>query len=428
MRARGLCLAVLVACSSQKDGTVVLVTGDETDAFTREPAPKTIVVEALDLDGNARELSRGPLPGGDLTLGDFSRDDVAALRVRAVDDAGHVLVGGESLFFQYGALADSTLEVFVQRTGELARMPRAPSTSFETPVVDVVVGRYVLVAKGTATSLYDLLSLQAFTTPPVLPRAAASLASYGTTAIVIDDGAASSFDLTSGDASDVPAPSGGSYAEVAGGASVRAGDGTVYVVGATRDGAETARVLRIAKDGTLSFAALSKPRAGACATWVSGRGLVVYGGSASAEGGEVLADAASIAAPLPYPPDPVNGCALAALDTTKVVVAGGKGAAGDTGAGLPARAIDLGCASGCAPAAWKGVVPLVRADAAGVAGDAALVVGDDASGATKAFRASPGELREVPLKIGRRGARLVPLPTHAVGIVGGAATIESYRE
>jgi hypothetical protein len=421
-------LATLAACASTKEGSVALVTGDETDVFTRAPAPTTLVVEAVDLGGNARELSRTPLPGGDLSLGDFSREDVAALRVRATDAAGKVLVSGESLYFQYGALADSTLEVFVQRNGELARMPRAPASSFEAPSTDVVVGRFVLQAKGTATSLYDLLSLRAFSSAPTLPRPAMSLTSYGTVALVIDDKGASSFDLSSGETNDVATPSGGTYAEVAGGASVRGSDGSVYVVGATRDGAETARILRVSKDGNLSFVALSKPRAGACATYVTGRGLVVYGGSASAAGGEVLADGATVGAPLPYPADAVKGCGLAALDTSKVVVAGGRGALGDTGAGLPARVLDLSCASGCSPAPWQGIVPLVRADAIATAADAVLVAGDDASGASRVFRASSTELREVPLKIGRRGARLVALPTHALGVVGGAPVIESYRD
>src|SRR5689334_11587909 len=92
-------LAALAACSSTKDGSVDLVTGDETDVFTRSPAPTTLVLEALDLDGKSRELSRATLPSGDLSLGDFSREDVAALRVRATDAAGKVLVSGESLYF-----------------------------------------------------------------------------------------------------------------------------------------------------------------------------------------------------------------------------------------------------------------------------------------------------------------------------------------
>ena len=64
-----------------------------------------------------------------------------------------------------------------------------------------------------------------------------------------------------------------------------------------------------------SFAALATPREGACATFVAGRGLVVYGGDGSAAGAELLATGAQLAAPLPFPADDVKGCAATALDS-----------------------------------------------------------------------------------------------------------------
>lgn len=424
-----LAVSLLSACTTDREASVALVTGEETEVFTRAPAPTSMVVESIDLEGKVTELSRRAAPFGELDLGDHSESDVAALRIRAFDPTNKLVVAGESLYFQYGALAEGTLDIFVQRTGELARMPSAPAATFEAPLADVLLGRYVLLVKGTAVSLYDLLGLRALQTPPVFKRTAASVTSSGSTALVIDGQGASSFDLSTGQEIDVAAPEGGNYGEVAGGLTVRAKDGTSFVVGATRDGAPSGRILRLSKDGKLSFASLVHPRSGACATWIEGRGLVVYGGGTATDpAAEALVDNATTAAPLALPPDAVKGCGIAGLDGGKIVVAGGKGAAGDMGMGLPARAFDLACGSNCTAASFQGVVPLVRAQATTVAGDAALFVGDDASGATKVFRASPGELREIPLKIARRGARLLPLPTNAVGIVGGAAVVESYRE
>ena len=374
-----LAISLLSACASDREAQVALVTGEETEVFSRAPAPTSMVVESVDLEGKVTELSRRAAPFGELDLGDHDESDVAALRIRAFDATNKLVVAGESLYFQYGALAEGTLEIFVQRTGELARMPTPPSATFDAPLAEVLLGRYVLLVKGTSVSLYDLLGLRALQTPPVFKRTAASLTSYGSTALLIDAQGASSFDLSTGQEVDVPAPEGGNYGEVAGGLAVRAKDGSAFVIGATRDGAPSARILRLSKDGKLSFASLVHPRAGACATWIEGRGLVVYGGGTATDpAAEALVDNATTAAPLALPPDAVKGCGVAGIDGGRIVVAGGKGATGDTGMGLPARSFDLGCGSNCTATTFQGVVPLVRAQALAVAGDAALFVGDTA--------------------------------------------------
>jgi hypothetical protein len=94
----------------------------------------------------------------------------------------------------------------------------------------------------------------------------------------------------------------------------------------------------------------------------------------------------------------------------------------------PPRALDLACTAGCMPTPWAGTVPLVRAQGFGLAPDAALFVGDDDMGNTHAFRFSVMEQHEVPLRVARKGARLVALPNGAAAVVGGAADIETYRE
>ncbi|HVH48145.1 MAG TPA: hypothetical protein VM925_37685, partial [Labilithrix sp.] len=218
------------------------------------------------------------------------------------------------------------------------------------------------------------------------------------------------------------APAGGSFAEIAGGALVSAIDGTQYIVGGTRlAGGPSARVLVIDSAGKVSFAALSAPREGACATFVEGRGLVIVGGDATASGAEVLAKGATLGTPLPFPADSVRGCAATALDNAHVAIAGG-------GSGGPVRVLDLACTTACGPASWPDSLPLVRAEAFALAPDAAIVLGDDASGASHAYRASAAGLRELPLRIPRRGARLVATPTNAYAVVGGGPGIEQYRE
>src|SRR6478672_2580549 len=111
MRRLLVLIVACAACSSTPTATFNLTTGEEADALTRNPAPTTLVVQALDVNGNAQELARTPLAGaGDVSLGDKDRTDVGAIRVSALDAAGKVLLRGESLYVQFGALEDSPLD------------------------------------------------------------------------------------------------------------------------------------------------------------------------------------------------------------------------------------------------------------------------------------------------------------------------------
>jgi hypothetical protein len=190
------------------------------------------------------------------------------------------------------------------------------------------------------------------------------------------------------------------------------------------------RVLVITKDGATSFASLSVPREGACATWVEGRGLVVIGGGdAAAPGAELLPVGLGLATRLPYPADLVKHCGASTLDASHVVVSGGAGSPADVAGAAPVRVFDLACSADCKPLVWPGTLPLVRADSFTLAPNAVLLAGDDATGATRAFRASDMGLREVALKAPRRGGRLVALPVKGTAaIVGGNAPIEHYVE
>ena len=418
------------SCKDTPSATIAITTGEELDAFSRAPAPTTLIVENIGLDGKVTELSRTSLPADEISLGDKSRTEVGAFRITAIDATGKPLLKGESLFVQFGALEAASLEVFVQRTGELARFPRAPA-QLEAPRVGLTVARYVFAATGTSTFLYDLLLLRPSAPLPALPRPAKSLATFGTAAIIIDEQGATTVDLSSGSASDLSAPAGGTFAEIAGGNTTEATDGSLYVVGGTRTvGGPTTRVFAISPQGGVGFAALASSREGACATWVEGRGLFVYGGAGATEpGGELLAPGVTLGTKLPLPPDPVKGCGATALDGSHVLVVGGVGSAADVNGAAQARVIDLACATACTPAPWQGTLPLVRAEALTLAADAALVVGDDPAGASHVFRLTPGGPKELPLRVPRRGARLIALPVKGTAaIVGGAPSIEQYRE
>ncbi|MCL2724744.1 MAG: hypothetical protein FWD69_09940 [Polyangiaceae bacterium] len=417
------------ACNTTSSGTINITTGGETDAFTRTPVPSTLVVENIALDGTTTEITRTALPASEVDLGNLNPSTIGALRVSAIDAAGTVLLQGQSLDVQFGALDGASMNVFVQRVGEFARLPQTPSTVLASPVVDIADGRYIFAASGTASALYDLLALAPMSSAPVLTRSAESIATVSTTVLVVDETGATMIDLSTASTTDATAPTGGNFGDIAGGATVYAPDGSLYIVGGTRTtGDATTRVLYINASGNASFVNLAAPRRGACAAWMDGHGLVVYGGSATGAGAEVLASTSTLGSPLAFPPDPVIGCAATAFDGHRMIVAGGQGTADDPNAFSPARVVDVACTSSCTPAAGTTDVPLVRAQAVTVGADAALAVGDDATGQTRAYRVTPTDVREITLKVPRTGGRLVAMPTGGAAVVGGAAEIEQYRE
>ncbi|WP_394839599.1 hypothetical protein LVJ94_22190 [Pendulispora rubella] len=435
-----LAVLPLAACSSTPQATLALSVGGEADAFTRAPAPTTLVVDALDVTSGAvsKNLARAPLPASNIDLGDQSSSNAVRIRANGVDANGLVLVTGTSVALQLGALQDSSLPIFVQRTSEFARMPAPLSVGREAPVLANVTGRFVFVAGGSspandkASQLYDLGTLAASNGPTAMPRTPRSMAVYDTAVLLIDDAGASSFSLSNAALApvNVTPPDGGTFAEVAGGITVRAPDATLYVVGATRASGPTVRILKVNKDGVASFASLTTARRGAAAVWVEGRGLVVAGGSDTGPGVEVLAPGGTSATPLGYASDATTGAGAAALNATHVLLGGGVDAAGQPAA---TRSIDLACPTSACTAttfdASKVPMALLTTQGFDLDPDSALFVGDDAAGLSHAFRVSTangGSASEIPFKIPRRGARGIRVNPPAITFVGGDPTVESF--
>ena len=406
-----------LGCDSTPTATLQLDLGGETDVFTRDPVPTTIVINAIDTSGNSKNLFTGPVTDS-ISLPDQDQNDEDYIDITASDATGKTQVHGRTLPFTFGALDDTSLDVFVQRTGELARMP-GDVDAREAPLVDVVTGRYVLVAGGTTNAtLYDVLSWGALGAPPTFERIPESVVITGTVILLVDDAGASTIDLSDSSTTELTAPTGATFANVVGGSPVYADDGTAYLIGATRTtGAPTATVLKVATDGTLSFASLANPRLGAAAVWIEGRGVIVVGGSATAPAIEILSADGTSAAALSYPPVTDATLSVAAIDATHVI------------AGATPALYDLSCGSMCNAAPWKApAVTLVHADYFPLPGLTTdfLAVGWENSGASHVFRITAQAATEVPLKVPRQHARGVALPNGAVAVVGGAAQGESY--
>jgi hypothetical protein len=438
-----------LGCSNSDSATIQLVTGGETDTFTQPPAPVTLLVQSVDSSNNKTTLAQQPLPATSVDLGTQSEANQATLTVAGLDAAGGTLVYGQSLYLDFGALVSETVPIFVQRVDEAARLPGTLDAR-TGPVLSTMQGEYVLVVGGNEPSLaatsqlYDYAQLQPLASPPVMPVVPVSAAVVGTVAMLFDGTEnAYYFDFSDNAEAQVPALAGGSlgftFADVAGGQTIVANDGTTYVVGATRTvGTPTAAVLEINPSdtsnsnyvtGNLSWLSLSAPRFGAAAVWVDGKGIVVAGGSPTAPGVEILSpsSAATTGSALSYPIDPTVGAGAATTDDANtVVLAGGLT---PTGADPGTRAINLSCPPNCTTTPWASLpIPLGSSGTFAV-GDPAhvLVVGNElASGLTHVFlTGSDGSASEIPTKVAHTNARAVITPVGSVLIVGGNAQVES---
>jgi hypothetical protein len=435
-RAWALAAAVTAApaCAPQSQTLSVEITvGHEADALDRAPAVVRVDVVATDGVGAVSKASAAP--GGSFDLGELRADDIVSIEVTGVDASGASVVRGRSLSGIYlGAVSSDLLPVFVQRTGEWARPPGALAHAHVAGVGGSLAERYLLLSGGSAAlgpsgavdpsavAAYDLFGLQS-ASEQAFPEVPRSLVTLSSSALVIGDGGASALDFGAATTGDVAPPSGlGSFGDVAGGATIPAGDGSFYVVGATRPGPATRAVLHVASDGTPTALALASPRAGAAAAWIADVGLVVAGGSASAPGVEILSTAGSAFAATTFPPDATVGAAVTPAAKGSFAMIGG--AVG--GKPSPTRTFAVDCGTSCkgVPVAGASLpVATARAAAFALGGERALFVGDEAAkpGATRVFLVDLGarSLKELALREPRAGATPIAAPNGTLALLGG---------
>jgi hypothetical protein len=427
-----VCLALVSSgCSEEigEPGSMLLVEGADADAWTAAPPPITVDVEKVFEDGGRTLLTTLPAPVERFSLG---RGAIGSYVVSGKDDSGVARARALSLPIDPTGFAESAVPLFVSRTERFSRAPAALSfAQGERPVAAVVAGRYLFSAGGSAegevqTDAYDL---GAWTGVPASPRVScpstpctfSSIAVVAdTVALAIGDTWAIWFDIESLGSGDQPLPEGlTSWADVAGGQTINAPDGTAFIVGATRAAPPSRWVIEISPDGAeVSTRALLTERAGAAAAWVDSRGLVVVGGDASGTGAgvELLAAGSQAFVGVPHPADATTGAGLAALDGASVVRAGGRDVAG---AVAPTVDLALGCAT-CAPVARAEIVSLDRVRGFSLGAGELLFVGDDATGETTGVRLGAAGMTPTPLRVPRKGGSALAAPTGHVAVLGGS--------
>jgi hypothetical protein len=473
----GVVASIVLACTATLQGGVALITGPD-DGFAQNPQPTRLRFQLI-TDGQATTVATTSLPTmNGVAIPPESSATIDTLQVTGFDEAGDAVVSGSTIPLSLDQLSGITLNLFVQRTGQFSRLPSGDGgtallafPASTKPILTTVYSRYLLISDGTGksatTQLYDTLNWQVLPAPPPLPinplsvaylagytgsdAAADATASFAALLTLGQDGASSWLDLTdsvSAEASvtfEASVPDGGSFSAVAGGQSViDSDDGSVYIVGATRQtGAPTKAILHVTSTGVLQALSLSVARLGAAATYVPTQGLFVFGGNAETDGGaavagaEVLPNGTAVATALPgIPADTTTGAGAVALDSTSILLAGGVTA---KGASAPVRLYSVAGVTGNTPTVEAGAPPpalpvtLAMAQVFALqptratSGWSAMVVGSEASGATSAYEISARAVTAVPFRVPRSHAEAIVLPNGSIGLVGGdATTLESF--
>jgi hypothetical protein len=390
-----------MSCNGTQNGTIQLIFGlddpfSESDAA--EPTSISIAASVLDPDGGSpldggwspsmTLVDHTPYPVSTLNLPQESTDDVDSFQVTLYDSENAPIIYGQTIPVPLGGISGlADLPIFVQRTGQFARLPSPFSAPPASPLATLFEGRFILVADGSGKSvdaqLYDLLlwglveSLDGGMGSLVLPCPPITMAPIsGTTFMFLIcaptevDGAPAEVDgdLTAYqfDISTITPPfplvaSGGTWKSIAGGTTVVSPNGDVFIVGATRPSTglvhgATAAVLAMQTDQPLvqdsgvdggtevavayTWIALNYPREGATAVWSNNKGLVVLGGNPADAGVGVpgieyaspvdggIPDSTTLFQPeLQSAPDPIQGAGATAIDTangvTNILLAGG---------------------------------------------------------------------------------------------------------
>ena len=428
LRAGVLGLLLLSACSSSDPppAVIAITTGAESDAWTLEPAPRSVFLEMV--QGETRTpLATVAAPATDVAIGsDAPSNIIASFEATAFDGDANVVMAGASVPL-YLVVLTGKIPLFMGRVGGFSRAPGELLFARQHPQLLTLSNDYLLISGGdgaqTNPVAFDVYSTARWTTlqeQPALPKVPESWAAVDPKILLIDHAGAIWLDLSTSSTSSAEAPLGLDFAQIVGGDTLTAPDGTQYIVGATRTtGEPTNQIARVGTDGSLQLMRLGTARLGAAATMVNGQ-LLVVGGSDTGPGAEASNVAGTTFIPLPFPADARRGSAIVALDSTTAVLAGGRDPETDEIAGI--RTMDLGCTEDCAQEEIADFA-FDRPRLFWVREGQLLAVGEQPdSGETRVFTFDTGighALAEVALRTPRSGASAYLLPNGQVAILGG---------
>lgn len=422
-------LILLPACSDNylTDGVVLLNTGQEPDAWTEDPAAKSVLLEMV--QGTTRStLAKVAAPASSISIGTGGpQNTVASFDVTAFDANANVVMKGSTVPLGILGFESAEIPMFVGRTGGLSRAPGNLVFTWPHPQVAVLYHGYLLISGGDQASanldVYDMARWVVAPKQSQLPRVPISWAVSSSDLLLIDHNGATWLDMSTYKESAVEFPADLDQSAIVGGTTVGNPGDAQYIVGATRaSGEPTDQVLRVDADGTLHLLKLNTPRLGAAAAVVNDQ-LLVVGGADEGAGAEVTNAAGSAFEELHFPSDARKGAAVVAQGEKMAFLVGGRDpAADDEISGF--RTMDLSCAENCEQVEIGGAdFPFDHPQLFSLGTDQLLAVGEDPDGGeTHVFTFDTGlghALNEFALRTPRAGASALMLPNGQVGVLGG---------
>lgn len=431
----GAALMVL-ACSSEglPPAKIELYPGKETSIWQAVPAVSQVKIAEIDRYGTRTDYTTLASVPTAAATGSFelTHDTTAQYEVRGLDSQGKAQVLGLSWYYDTLGLQGASLSLFVGRVGTFGRLDGTMSDGQgEHPPLALLGGRFVLsagssVSKSIAVDGLDMgiwwPSTQETRTcdqasckvESLLVANQSQMLAVGADWAYLTDYSQIGFK----DSTEPSKPSGlKSWGDLAGGMAVSAPDGSAYLVGGTRPESPTKNVLRLSSTGALANLQLLTARAGAAATWVAGKGLLVTGGASDGAGAELLPEGASEFVALPFAAMPITGAALVSFDKEHVLQVGGK-------QGLDwasSVTLDLSCTDHCEPLPFQAALGIDRSQAFDLHDGSVFAFGDDASGFSKAYLIGAGDPLEVPLKEPRKHGAAIQSALGQIVVLGGTA-------
>lgn len=444
-------LLLVFACSADPipAGYYTINTGQETDTLTMSPAPVSFTVISEDANGNTSQVQTSSTPITTINVGITGQNFYL---VNGVDSNGVSRVKATSYLIDANSMAGNDLPLFLGRTDAFCRptLPNLLQAQGNHPPVGIFWGQTLWIAGATNSSNqivsegYDLIMWAETAAPsaispitcPSSPCQIQSIATYaGEFGLAIGANWAMSVDITANTTSTPTLPSTmTNWSDVAGGRTINASTGAVYVVGPTRNTSVTSYVLELGTDGSMNARTLSLPRQFAAATHVEGQGLLVVGGGDATDGSgaEFLADSSTAFVTLPYPPDTVTGAALLPESTgTRVWRMGGQKLDGTP---APSVVYDIACtgtgssgdagasATTCTPESLSSAFDLgmtvTNANGFGF-GDNRIIIGEQTDGTMVAWRVTDTGVTPIPLREPRKYATAYSLPNGFAALIGG---------
>jgi hypothetical protein len=452
-------LLALFACSADPipSGHYKITTDSAGDTLTMAPAPVSFTLSSEDVStGNTTVIKTTDTP---ITSIDVGITGANFFMLKGKDADGVRRVQATSYAIDASQLAGYDVQLFLGRTDAFCRPPPGPllvAQGNHPPVGifwDQTLWMAGVVNNQSVSDGYDLVgwsetgapSVLTAITCPTMPCQFQSIANYaGEFGLAIGSNWAVTIDITAGTSAAISPPSSfSSWADVAGGRTIDAITGAVFVVGPTRSSTASSNVLELDIKGNMTAQPLSTPRQQAAATYINTNtthGLLVVGGSPNGPGAEFLDDSGTAFVALPYPADPVVGAALLAEPTgSRVWRIGGKLSPTDP-TPAPTVVYDLACQANSNCPASPEPLPaydLVVTNAIGfsfnasdgtdtdggvIIDDRRVVIGELDDGTMVAWRISSvaaTAVTPVPLREPRQYATVFNLPNGFAALIGG---------